>query len=695
MDVPDADRLAVVIWIDDLPESFVPTVFSIAKVDPEIEIFLGGSCSFAELRELYEPMSGSVLIKIVQGTLAEVVRQNSHEFSRHILLVTAPVIFPPRAFDRSISALDENPRIASVSYLSNSAGPFSFPDRNRPRSAPIDGHDEISLTLLLRSELPPPMMVPVAAPFGAAILLSRFALGAVGGIENHPIYSADFKILAMAMSANRRGFLQVLDTGTFITRACDIENRKMHPLDDLTSIEHEELLKRYSKLIHRYQTDATSQSSALAIALQSSITKISGLRIIIDGRDIGPLEMGTQVQILSLVRALADRSDVSSVQLGIPGAIPEYASPFLNSKKIHVFKSPSGDLLEADQADIIHRPSQPSSALPFGAWYSKANRVVVTLQDIISYQVSSYHSQDKDWKDYRDNLVEGVARADAVVSISHETARQIKAEQLPIDQSRLFIVPNGTDHFNGNEPDIIPAELTGQGFKNEDFLLVLGANYGHKNRDIAIRSWRSLKLSYPKMKLILAGVYVPDGSSRIAEAMAIGADNDGLFALSSVNSSERNWLMRQAKIVLYPSSAEGFGLVPFEAAKFGTPTVGIKFPPLSEFNNPPIWSTGWTEIEISDALKKLLDNPETYKEQLEATLEHGSRLSWANTAEGLVSVYRFALSSSSRRIPTLAQLEDQRDAALKEAETYRLSLSYRIGFIITRILRHLCFKKYR
>ncbi len=68
-----------------------------------------------------------------------------------------------------------------------------------------------------------------------------------------------------------------------------------------------------------------------------------------------------------------------------------------------------------------------------------------------------------------------------------------------------------------------------------------------------------------------------------------------VFVLPDLPSPERNWLMRHADLVLYPSSAEGFGLVPFEAARFGTPTLFTRFGPLQELApDIPVAAEDWS-----------------------------------------------------------------------------------------------------
>jgi glycosyltransferase involved in cell wall biosynthesis len=644
-------RVCALLWIEGLPENFIPTVQSLDAALPGIEIHVGGSNNFDVLGSTAAALSSNLKILANGISLASAVKISSAEFNRHLLIISAPVVLPPRALDRAIDAVDDDLRLATISFLSNAAGAFSVPLRNTPTSHQISVHDEVSITRGLREMSPPPPIVPVAAPAGAAVLLSHYALASVRGVDSSLAGGTDFLVADTALREARRGFLNALDTGTYITRAFDLGDYQPHPLDHPSSAEYQHLASRHPAAVNRFSNDVVSLTSPLASALTTASSKIRGLRIIIDARDLGPTEMGTQVQILSLARELAARNDVASLQLGIPGLVPAYAAPYLNSEKIQVFTSPSGDLIEADAADIIHRPSQPSTLLPFDAWRTKATRIIVTLQDLIAYQVFSYHANADVWQRYRDSLNDGALGADAVISISEETIRQIHLEQLPIDPSRLFVVPNGTDHLSGHEPQVFPNELSARGFLEQEFVLVLGTNYGHKNRDLAIRAWRLLRSSYPNLAIVLAGASVPTGSSRIEEALAIGSDASGVFTLPDVSSAERNWLMRHARVVLYPTSAEGFGLVPFEAARFGTPTVGVRFAPLNEFNDPPQWASGWTDFEIATAAGQLMESPEASDNQVRATLQNADRYRWSDTAAGLVHVYRSALSAPARRLP--------------------------------------------
>ena len=160
-------------------------------------------------------------------------------------------------------------------------------------------------------------------------------------------------------------------------------------------------------------------------------------------------------------------------------------------------------------------------------------------------------------------------RADGVTTISEDVAHVLAQERLPVDRDRVFPVLYGTEHLSGHEPAEFPEELANRGDLGRQFVLCLGTDYAHKNRDLAVAVHQELRRRGLALTFVLAGPSVPFGGSRNAERQLLQDDDDVLF-LPNVSSRERNWLMRHATVVLYPTSAEGFGLVPFEAARFGT-----------------------------------------------------------------------------------------------------------------------------
>ena len=318
--------------------------------------------------------------------------------------------------------------------------------------------------------------------------------------------------------------------------------------------------------------------------------KVRGLRILIDASCLGPIENGTQVQTLALVEALARRDDVQWIGVGVPGAVPRYAERVLGHPSVRVITTTGLKVPKGLRADVLHRPFQPGGGLPWMNWRGAADRVLVTLQDLIAYSVGAYHDRPQDWMAYRRGIQQSVAKSDGLIVISHDVAGDLRRERLPIVAERTYVIENGTDHLSGDE-DVFPAECS-PGVGGSDSWSCW-APTTPTNRDLAIRVHRLLREQNPTLGLVLAGVAVAEGSSRVLEAIEL-RDTSGVVTLPDVTSEERNWLLRHASICLYPTSNEGFGLVPFEAARFGTPTVFTRVGPLAEVLDgvPVVASTG-------------------------------------------------------------------------------------------------------
>ena len=362
-----------------------------------------------------------------------------------------------------------------------------------------------------------------------------------------------------------------------------------------------------------HQVQKRQGESPLGLTMATARAKVRGLRILIDASGLGPIENGTQVQTLALIEALARRDDVRWVGVGIQGNVPRYAERVLGQPEGPGHQDqPSCASPTAPRADVLHRPFQPTGGLPWMNWRRSADRVLVTLQDLIAYSVGAYH----DTPQGLDGLPARHPGSRWPVPTAWSSSPTTSPTTCGASGSRLvaertFVVENGTDHLAGDEAEAFPAELLARGWAAREFLVVLGANYSHKNRDLAIRVFRRLRERNPSLGLVLAGVAVAEGSSRVLEAIEL-RDTDGVVTLPDVTSEERNWLLRHASICLYPTSNEGFGLVPFEAARFGTPTVFTRVGPLAEVarRRPRRGRRAGTPRSWPTCCQRLLDDPQ-------------------------------------------------------------------------------------
>jgi glycosyltransferase involved in cell wall biosynthesis len=287
-----------------------------------------------------------------------------------------------------------------------------------------------------------------------------------------------------------------------------------------------------------------------------------------------------------------------------------------------------------------------------------ADRVVVSLLDLIAYQNGSYFASGDAWAAYRDSIVDTLRAVDGATTISRDVMTMVQLERLPISDDRLFPVPYGTEHVQEDAPKRMPDVFDGR--PDAEFLLCLGTNYGHKNRDLAIRTVDALRRRGHDLQLVLAGPAVPYGTSRQAEADAsYDLNRDAVIALSDVTSEERNWLMAHTVAVLYPTSAEGFGLVPYEAAWLGAPTVFVPFGPLAEIAGElPVTAREWSAEAFADAVEEQIRDPQLGAAQVQRLKEASARWSWAATAELLTQVFRTVLGRPRAAVPIPKETEE-------------------------------------
>ncbi|MEI2766044.1 MAG: glycosyltransferase [Dermatophilaceae bacterium] len=586
-------------------------------------------------------------LRIVNSaSLSELILQHAElPGARALLVMTSPTLLPLDGIDPALGLLESDARIATVSFLCNAAGHLSFPYRNSPNPYSVEGHDESTLTRRLRDLDPASGPAPTAVPAGPTTLVSSDAVLMVGGCDSIFDRQPEVALAELSLRCARRGLRAVLDPSTYVSRPFELDPWEDEPLQHEPT--RDALEQRHGFFPTLYDSDREDQHAPISRAFSVARAKTMGLRVLIDASALGPIENGTQVQILALVDALARRDDVCWVGVGIPGAVPRYAERVLTHPKARVIVTPSLSFETADEADVLHRPFQPDRDLPWERWREVADRICVTVQDLIAYQVGAYHMKGGIWLKYRDALSDAVRRADGSIVISHDVADQMRLESLPAERDRLFVVQNGTDHLSGDEEESVPHALLERGWIARRFLVVLGADYSHKNRDLAIDVFRRLRSRGHELALLLVGVGVAQGSSRIGESR-FGHDPD-VLRLPDVTSEERNWLLRHAELCLYPTSAEGFGLVPFEAARFGTATVHARFGPLAEvLPDSPLTARGWDPEDLAEDAALLLTDCSLREAQIESALRSGAAYTWELTADRLVRCYRSLLAQPQR-----------------------------------------------
>lgn len=544
----------------------------------------------------FSPMDGPLPEQFPTSAIVARHIPTSHSTPAAIVLLTGPGWEAPEGFLAAAAAtMATDPRIATVSWRLQESG--RAPQAHLGQS------------------------VIAAAPWGPVVAVNPAASGLVA-LPSGEVSASQSEWLDWCLQANHRGLRHVwLAAPADSTAITDGAGFPLSQLDEL---------------------ELRDESSALATFVRS-IERPPPLTVAVDAEWLGPYETGAQVVVVEMVSALAKRDDVAEIRLCNlpPSGIPGYADRLITDPKVVV-----GDPECAERADIYWRPQQPEMASLTDNDRERGRRIVATVLDLISYANRRYHGSDDILAELHRHVRAYLEGLDGITAISRDVAQLLLAEVPGVSAARVGVTPLGVEHLTrALAPRQQPGELEGLGPEAAPFLLVLGNDFMHKNRDFAVKVWREVSGTH-KVDLVLAGLHVGQGSAEEYERpLRTWKPKNGarLHRFESVSTEAKTWLLANAAVVLYPTAAEGFGFVPFEAASLGTAPVVTRFGPLAENLPREVGVSTWALDDYVAEVVRLLDSHQARQEVVAAVNRAGEGLTWDRSAECLMAAFRDAL----------------------------------------------------
>jgi glycosyltransferase involved in cell wall biosynthesis len=253
----------------------------------------------------------------------------------------------------------------------------------------------------------------------------------------------------------------------------------------------------------------------------------------------------------------------------------------------------------------------------------------------------------------------------------------------------------GTD----SEPSIAtPSRPTELAKTSAPILSVLGVGYNHKNRVFALRLLARLHELGVPCHLALAGQAPEHGSSVVDEDAFLGEHPELrtiVTRLTALSDAERKWLYAESAVILYPTVSEGFGLVPFEAARVGTPTLSTRMGSLDEVLPLGIPTIDSFDVNATATLvQRILSEPDLASTIVRELCDRGDHFTWDRTGSLMLELMDRALIGPRNNVdsvwaeaPSVAAIHspdyiDRIRASDKRAARYRLITSMGLGRMI-------------
>jgi glycosyltransferase involved in cell wall biosynthesis len=371
------------------------------------------------------------------------------------------------------------------------------------------------------------------------------------------------------------------------------------------------------------------------------------LKIAIDIRRMTEFGVGTYIR--NIVRTLGRLDHENEFFLiGSPAKVEEIGALPPNFQTVPLLASDRSvegyrefrTALKGLNCDLVHIPNLFSVPRMLPCPY------VMTVHDMLDH-MSRARGQTGFWRSFHFQMTKRVlAGAAGIFAVSNFTRNEIeKLFEIPSD--RVEVVYNAIDErFLHGHACAADRDLIARRYQvTYPFLLYAGRISPHKNVVRMIEAFSALKTelerdqAYPDLKLIIIGDDLSGNPDLRRTVVRSGVQHDVRF-LGFVPIEVLRIFYDEAKIFVFPSLYEGFGLPPLEAMAHGTPVVTSNVTSLPEVvGNAAVLVNPENVFEIMRALHRALMDKELRCRMKERGYQQAARFSWEASVRRIMEAY--------------------------------------------------------
>lgn len=212
--------------------------------------------------------------------------------------------------------------------------------------------------------------------------------------------------------------------------------------------------------------------------------------------------------------------------------------------------------------DVFHGLS---NELPVGISKSGA-KTLVTIHDLIYEKHPEWYPK-LDRTIYRKKVKAAIEAADVVIAISQQTKQDL-VEEYNVELQKVEVVYQGcAPIFSMKQPEALITQNLASFNLPADFVLYVGTIEERKNLHRLVEA-----LANTDIPLVAVGKKTPY-FEQVESALDAANMKDRFFHLQNVSFEQLASLYRKARVFVYPSLYEGFGIPVIESLHSGTPVV--------------------------------------------------------------------------------------------------------------------------
>lgn len=302
------------------------------------------------------------------------------------------------------------------------------------------------------------------------------------------------------------------------------------------------------------------------------------MRVAVQASDLDHSRIdGTRVYLKELLKRFGTLSSETEFTLYHRGVFnPLLAPPTLENYTAQTLSFPWAWMQTRFALELfLKRPEKlflPIQAAP--VWLPHSIEVTATIHDLAFRRYPETFPRRDLWK-LNFMLETAVKRADKLIAVSESTKRDLLEFFPDISESRIRVIHHGFDgEFFGTRlsQEEVTQNLKSYNLQPTSYILYVGALQPRKNLIRLIQAFEQVKKTTPDMKLVLTGEEAWL-SQEIIAAWEMSPVRDDIVLPGRVSFETLRVLYQGARVFVFPSLYEGFGLPLLEAFASGVPVL--------------------------------------------------------------------------------------------------------------------------
>lgn len=278
--------------------------------------------------------------------------------------------------------------------------------------------------------------------------------------------------------------------------------------------------------------------------------------------------------------------------------------------------------------------------LNFNAPIGYRRPFVVTIHDLTRFHFPGQRHQNRfhQWA-YARVFRSAVEGAQHIIAVSDFTRMEL-TQRFPAVSPKVSVVPEGIEETFFAPPSPSDAVVLQRLGVSSPYLLYVGLWMKHKNLPGLLRAFRMARAAGLAGTLVVTG----DGESGGDQVrpLAAGEGIENVVTLPGrVSDADLPVLYRQARLFVFPSFSEGFGLPPLEAMASGTPVVAARAGSLPEIlGDAALYADPHSSKEMAAALLLLDADPALRRQLQDRGFQRAAQFTWTECGRATLRLYR-------------------------------------------------------